>query len=458
MLADLSFADLLLFVPSLVEGDEGYVVAGHVRPSTSRSAYRTEVVGARVEPGERPLVDLAMRTGEMVDGGLINQAVAPRLRVLAIPVRHRDDIIAVVSREYSPDTQREPGELELNYFQTFRRFARMIAEGTFPYPVDESEIDEAPRVGDGLMIVDATARVRFSSPNATSALIRMGTTGELEGRRLADSGIHPRAVRTAFSTHLPHTDEIEQGSHSVMVRSLPILAAGEVTGAVVLMRDVTDLRRRDRLLVSKDATIAEIHHRVKNNLQTISSLLRLQGRRLQLPEARLAIEESVRRIRTIAIVHEILSQELSDDVDFGDIVRPLVRLVEEGLTSVDRPLRFEVQGEAGLLPSAVATSLAVVLTELLQNAADHAFPDGDGTVEIRFRNDAHVLSVLVVDDGVGLPAGFRIDDATGLGLTIVRTLIETDLGGRIDLRPGEGAGTVVELTVPLVRGWLPDLG
>ena len=80
-----------------------------------------------------------------------------------------------------------------------------------------------------------------------------------------------------------------------------------MTGAVVLLRDVSDLRRRDRLLVSKDATIREIHHRVKNNLQTISSLLRLHGRRLESHEARAALEESVRRIRSIALVHETLS-------------------------------------------------------------------------------------------------------------------------------------------------------
>ena len=75
------------------------------------------------------------------------------------------------------------------------------------------------------------------------------------------------------------------------------------------MRDVSELRRRDRLLLSKDATIREIHHRVKNNLQTIASLLRLQGRRLASVEAKQAIDESVRRIRSIALVHETLAYE-----------------------------------------------------------------------------------------------------------------------------------------------------
>ncbi len=150
-----------------------------------------------------------------------------------------------------------------------------------------------------------------------------------------------------------------------------------MTGGVVLLRDISELRRRDRLLVSKDATIREIHHRVKNNLQTISSLLRLQGRRLSSPEAKAAIEESVRRIRSIALVHEILSHEAGDDVPFVDIARPLVRMVEEGLLSPDHPIDIKITGDAGNLPATVATPLAVVLNELLQNVVDHAYPAGD---------------------------------------------------------------------------------
>src|SRR5207302_67420 len=124
---------------------------------------------------------------------------------------------------------------------------------------------------------------------------------------------------------------------TVLLRCLPLLDSSlsgdesspvtqEVTGAVVLLRDISELRRRDRLLVSKDATIREIHHRVKNNLQTISSLLRLQGRRLESPEGRTALRESERRIRSIAIVHEILSREAGDQVPFDEIVRSLVRM------------------------------------------------------------------------------------------------------------------------------------
>jgi two-component system, sensor histidine kinase PdtaS len=261
---------------------------------------------------------------------------------------------------------------------------------------------------------------------------------------------------------------------------------------VVLMRDVSDLRRRDRMLISKDATIREIHHRVKNNLQTISSLLRLHARRLASPEARAALEESVRRVRSIALVHETLSIGASQEVEFDQIVRPLVRMVEEGLGSEERPVRLEVQGDAGELRAEIATPLAVVLTELLQNAVQHGFPtedrvpapvpaggpDGEtaaeaaarvagqgelfddvpsgrpvGRVVVSFANDGSELLVRVRDDGVGLPEGFTLYGPR-LGLTIVRTLVTTDLGGTIDM--WSDGGTVVELRVPVSAGTTPE--
>jgi two-component sensor histidine kinase len=234
---------------------------------------------------------------------------------------------------------------------------------------------------------------------------------------------------------------------------------------VLLLRDVTELRKRDRLLLSKDATIREIHHRVKNNLQTISSLLRLQARRLTHPEAIAAVGESVRRIRTIALVHEALSREPGDEVTFIEIVRPLLRLAEEGLQSPDRPVRFTVRGDGGRIPATTATPLSVVLTELLQNAVDHGFPEGSGggSVIVRLENAGHELRLSVIDDGRGVARGFDLADATGLGLSIVRTLVTTELNGRISMRPltsedaeragldvaGTPRGTVVDLAVPM---------
>ena len=462
LLADLSFADLLLYVP---DNDGKWIVVAHVRPATGQTIYAIDYVGTAAEV-ELPLLDKSYGSGEICEGEIEVESVPEPVRMMATPVRCNDKVIGVLSREWASRSSRQPGELERTYISLFQRFASMIAEGSFPFSGPVADSSAAPRVGDGVLVLDEEARVRFASPNAVSALHRVGIGANAVGLRLAELGFNDSPVRRAFETKLPVIEEFDQTSDvTLLARCMPVLAGGEVTGGVLLLRDVTEVRKRDRLLLSKDATIREIHHRVKNNLQTISSLLRLQGRRLNSEEAKAAVAESVRRIRTIALVHETLSREPGDDVAFLEIVRPLLRLAEEGLQSPDRPVRFTVQGDGGRLPSTVATPLSVVLTELLQNAVDHGFPEGSsgGDVVVVLDNTEHVLNIRVVNDGRPLDPSFELNSATGLGLSIVRTLVTTELDGTITMRPGEpddfssvglgdlprGTGTVVDLTVPV---------
>ena len=461
ILADFCFADLILYTRST---DGSWLIVAQVRPATGPTLYSRDYVGVAASRQESVILDEAMANNAMA-GGEVN-GEPETTQVLAIPVPFEGKTIAVLTREWSSRTSRQPGELERTYLSIFDRFATMIAEGTFPYERRKGTITAAPRVGDGVTLLDPDARVQYASPNAISNLHRVGINANVLGMRLAELGFNDTPVRASFERAEPVIEEFEQTSDVTMLTySIPLLAAGKVTGGVLLMRDVSELRRRDRLLLSKDATIREIHHRVKNNLQTISSLLRLQARRLNSGEAKAAVNESVRRIRTIALVHETLSREAGDDVAFTEIVRPLLRLVEEGLQSPDRPVRFRVSGDGGKLPAIIATPLSVVLTELLQNAVDHGFPEGGGggTVNVHLANDGIALEITVTDDGVGVAPGFSLESATGLGLVIVRTLVTTELAGTIEMSPAlpadidlaglttplHGTGTVVRLRVPV---------
>jgi two-component sensor histidine kinase len=466
-LADLCFADLLLYVRS--DGGK-WLIVDQVRPATNQTMYVTDYVGSWADGDEAELIELAFDSGQRVEGAIeidgggdeINHA-----RMLAIPVRSDDGVIAVLSKEWKVRAGRPLGELERNYSYIFEEFVQMIETGLFPFAGRVADSSAAPRVGDGVLTLDSSGTVTYVSPNANSALHRVGIQANPVGMRLAELGFHDGPVRQAFERFEPVVEEFEQGADvTLLCRCVPIVTASrEIAGGLLLVRDVTELRKRDRLLLSKDATIREIHHRVKNNLQTISSLLRLQSRRLTNPEAKAAVEESVRRIRTIALVHESLSREPGEDIAFIEIVRPLLRLAEEGLQSPDRPVRFAVSGDGGRIPANTATPLSVVLTELLQNAVDHGFPEGSGggDVHVGLSQVERNLTIRVVDNGRGVDPAFDIDQAKGLGLSIVRTLVTTELNGTIVIRPatvddlagvgiGDGStrqhGTVVELAVP----------
>jgi two-component sensor histidine kinase len=454
MLADLCFADLLLLVPDRPDDPTSYVVSGQMRPSTNPTRYRDDMVGTVLTAADRPLVDRSWRRATIVEGEL-QPPGGESARVQCIPVRRRDRLVAVITRESAPTVGRRQGELEAVYVETFDRFARMIMAGEFPFEGGEDWSGESPRVGDGVLVADTGARIAYASPNAVSALHRMGVTSNVVGARLDEVGVEATSIDRALEAALPVTEELERRPDmSVLVRSIPLLESGRPTGAVVLLRDVTDLRRRDRLLVSKDATIREVHHRVKNNLQTISSLLRLQGRRLGPGEARTALEEAERRIRSIAVVHEILSRDPGDQVAFGEIVAQLVRMAEDAAASFDNPVRVRVDGDPGEVAAEVATPLAVVMAELLQNAVEHAFRgpgpwEGEGTrVGVDFKRDGQNLLVTVWDNGQGLPEGFDVARTVSLGLSLVRDLVSGQLDGQIMMGGTAGTRVAISMTLP----------
>jgi two-component sensor histidine kinase len=453
MLSDFCFADLVLYVP--VEGgeDKRFVVLGQIRPTTNQTLYRDDLVGKIVDEVERPFVARAFQIGEIVEGEVMVTSPGERARLQCIPVRRHDRLLAVMTREAARTVGRRPGELERVYVETFDRFARMIVAGVFPYVSDEAPTQDAPRVGDGVVILDRGGRVEYASPNAVNALHRMGMYSNTEGMRLDELGIDTAAVDRAFATVMPVTEEIERPDVIVAIRCLPLVDGRQITGGVLLMRDVSDLRRRDRLLVSMDATIREVHHRVKNNLQTTSSLLRLQARREPAgTSGRTALEDAERRISSIALIHEILSRDTGDSVDVNEIVRELVRVAEGGVFTAEEPVRFRVNGDGGVLPADIATPLGLVLTELLTNAAEHAFPEGwsqpEGAhVQVTLLNTGDTLILRVHDNGVGWPDDFDISASSGLGLSIARSLVLSQLNGSIETRNDSGA--VTEITIPI---------
>jgi len=247
------------------------------------------------------------------------------------------------------------------------------------------------------------------------------------------------------------------------MRAIPLVVAGARSGALILLRDVTELRHRERELITKDATIREIHHRVKNNLQTVAALLRLQARRLRAPEARAALDEAVRRVGSIAIVHETLSHAPDEVVDFDEVAGRVAMMAAE-VAAPESRVKPGLSGEFGLLPAAVATPLALVLTELLQNALQHGLTKSTGralagSLEVAARRVNGQLTVTVTDNGAGLPEHFNLESTTSLGLQIVRTLVVAELGGRLEISPQPGGGTRVGVEIPVeVTGPAPSGG
>jgi two-component system, sensor histidine kinase PdtaS len=460
LLADLSFADYLMWV----RRDDGVLVCvAQIRPNTAHTVLLADAVGTTTIPQTMPLVSATFDSGTIGREGPAPRPDSPGLNVEAVPVRYKGQVVAVLTHQTALASRRSVSPLENAYLDCARDLLLMLSEGTFPNVGDLAMSRSSPRVGDGFIRLDEAGSVVFASPNAISAYHRMGLTAELEGHNLVavtrplisdpfEAQELANHVRDSLSGGSSMRMEVDAGGAAVLLRTLPLVVHARAVGAAVLIRDVTEVKRRDRALLSKDATIREIHHRVKNNLQTVAALLRLQARRTNNAEGREALMESVRRVSSIAQVHDALSMSVDEEVNLDEVVDRILPVMND-VASVGAPIRINRMGDLGVLDADRATALIMVITELVQNAIEHAFDvhTTQGCVTIRAERSARWLDVVVHDDGRGLPDGFSLEKSDRLGLQIVRTLVSAELDGSLGMHDVPTGGTDVVLRVPIGR-------
>ncbi|MGV9825412.1 MULTISPECIES: sensor histidine kinase [unclassified Gordonia (in: high G+C Gram-positive bacteria)] len=468
LLADLSFADFLLAVRA--ESGEIATVA-QCRPNTASTVFPSDEVGTLVERGANPQVARAFDEARILRDEDPTWVGALAIRREAVPVGFEGRPIAVLTRASDLTHPRLPSPLELAYQDSANDLCQMVSDGTFPHFEGNPRGLSTPRAGDGFVRVDAAGIVVYTSPNALSAFHRMGWTAELVGTRLSevtaslltdpfeseDAAVMIDVAAGALTPPAgPYRDvgtrmEVDARRATALMRAVPLRPRGDSTGAVILIRDVTEVKRRDLALISKDATIREIHHRVKNNLQSVSALLRLQARRTGNAEARWALTEAVRRVAAIATVHELLSGSVDEEVDMDEAVQRLLPILVD-VASGENPVPVRQPDRLGVLPAERAMPLVMVLTELIQNAIEHGFaqPRDDARIEIRATRDVRRMVVAVRDNGAGLPGGFVLAESERLGLQIVHTLVTIELAGELEVGPNpDGRGTEVRVTLPL---------
>ena len=459
LLADLSFADLILWVPirkDIKMWPSGHIAIAHIRPTTAATVFTNDVIGDEIAWGIRTNIDEALSHGEIIRDSQFEQPGMMLVKEEAIPVTFNGQAIAVISRHRDVEQMRTAGKLEINYREIAHQLYQMVAEGNFPYKNAGSLIEPAPRVGDGLIRLDVNGVISFASPNAKSAFSRMGWHGDLEGHNLGEAAQqvsittenpHEEGIKTQLNGKTLRRVEIENKGTTIDFLVLPLIQGEDRIGAIVLLQNVTELRRLDRALVTKDATIREIHHRVKNNLQTVSALLRLQSRRIDDPSAAAALDEAVRRIASIALVHETLSNSDETTVAFDEVLSSLVTHSLE-LSPRMGQLKIERIGKIGSLESRLATPLSLVVTELIHNALEHGLAKSGTQLRIELQRYSNEGLVTISDDGVGLPDGFNLATSANLGLQIVLTLTENELNGELKLESSE-KGTQAKLRFPL---------
>ncbi|KAA9395590.1 ATPase [Kocuria coralli] len=489
IVADLGMGDVMLSAPGEYTrgpaesrrpavGASMNVIA-HTRPGTAQTAYVEDQLGREIEAG---LSDFLREAWVQPTVSVYRDRNARR-QVFAVPVTFESVTLAVLSLHAELGDARLSG-WDLTYRDSAMDLMRMAHTCAWPAEgIPQAPGRGAPRVDDGVIRLTADDRVRFMSPNAVSAVNRVGAGPQVLGEFLTD------ALATALPVgkqvdevlmgvlrgRMADYAELRHGRAAVTFRSIPLKLGGDHLGAVILCRDVSELRRRERELDSKDATIRETHHRVKNSLQTVSAMLRMQGRRAGSEEAKRGLAQAMGRVETVAMVHDAFSKTPEGAVDFDTYIARQLRTIVD-LAIADARVGTVLNGRFGELPGHIVTPLALVLNEVVTNAVEHGLAERGGTVTVTatrrpcaqpLPEDAgqggasEELVVTVEDDGAGLPDDFPLgrwaadqDSAEstrpkGLGSRIVRNLVLGELDGSITWGPGEKGGTIVETIVPL---------
>ena len=317
-------------------------------------------------------------------------------------------------------------------------------------PMDFHSMYRPLSIQDGVVLVNCNGVVIYADDMADSILHMCGQRGAITGTNIYNTRLDLTGAKKALSQAEGLADDVTLGDAVVSRRVIPILQRGKVRRVISILTERTELHRKEEELMVKTSVIKEIHHRVKNNLQTIASLLRMQMRRTTSDEARDVLNESLNRILSISLVHETLSHHDEENIDISDVAQKLLGLLAHSLVSKDCHVETKFSGDTLPMPSDAATSLALVLNELITNAIIHGFEGRrEGLLAVTIRRDGPDGVIIVCDDGVGMSHAPVDTGRKHLGMAIVRTLIEKDLQGTIDFDDGVPEGTVVTIRFPL---------
>lgn len=458
VIADLSFADLLLVIQN---GDGDYVVAEQCRPSTAITLRTDDLLGKKLDDSLVPELNEAIKSETSFHSSTLRSIGRATVCYVYAPVRHRGKTLGLVMRETNLATRESNGRYEMESINAGKTLFDMIPREQFPYRDSVLNQRHNARVSDGFIVLEADGVVRYASPNAISCFRRLGGLDTMQGEYLSEFGtrlLHtndtvPESLPLVLTGKADVDCELEANRSIVSMRSLPLWGPNNRIGAVVLCRDVTEVLRREQELRTKNATISEIHHRVKNNLQAVSALLRLQARKTKSVEVRKELEEAQRRVQTIALVHEGLSQTADEIVDFDKVISSLLKMSIE-LASQNQNIDIDFIGKFGRLAAQDATPLSLVLTELVTNAVEHGFEGREeGHIRITVGRGGDNLNIVVEDDGDGIDSeashGMAKSSGSGLGTQLINTFVTNDFGGTVRWMPRRDGGTRVVLDIKL---------
>jgi two-component sensor histidine kinase/PAS domain-containing protein len=476
IVADLSRADLLLYVR---KNPEELVIVSHAQPHSLAHVYNHGRSGRVVQLKDRREIQGALSDGSVhtnmrsiiSEGAPVIRETLPVYSPVAArrsgimgngyPANGKRVIAAVVIVTNLIEHERHKFRSSV-YRRELRKLQAMMLAGLVTGAETLSPFGEQ----DGILFVDRDGIIQYASGVAANLYRKIGYIDTLVGRHLRDLETgDEKLFNEVLANQRCLERETKEGDRYWSRKVVPVInyippylslweramlmRLPDQSGVLIILHDDTEARRQDEELRIKNAMIQEVHHRVKNNLQTIAGLLRMQSRRVKSDEAKTALDEALNRILSVAVIHEFLSDRGSSIINIKEVSSRIISQFQQGMLNPDKQVNMRLTGDSISLPARQATACSLIINELLQNSLEHGFENRtEGNLQLSLADDGEQVTIVVADDGNGVDDDFSLGQSGSLGLQIVKILVEDDLKGSVTL--GKGLDDVSGLGITIV--------
>lgn len=418
-IANLNHAFVFIDCPS-TEPDH-YIVVAEARPKYDDALYQTSVLTQNVYKKFEPAVFKTIETGIPV---YQHRAVSQEGKVVeqnVTPISVNESIVgALIMEKDVSDTVLEEDKLKA-LTEATDTLSRIVSQS------NESRIGFPDMIEESIFNIDYDLNIRYYNLTADELVKNALEVNCKTGISFIE--LFPCIENMLTDGQIITIEEREINGYYFRVKCIRLFEHNVVTGHLILMQDITDLKQKEKEVISKSVAIREVHHRVKNNLQTVASLLRLQMRRGLPEESKGHFQESLNRILSIASVYQvILDESHTDKVNIGKLIKKIGNMLIYNETSetCDIHISYHINQKI-LLPSNIAVSLALIANELISNCVKHAFNhQSEGNIEMKLIYESYKNEMILVvqDDGKG-----EQKYKESFGLNIINTIAENDLEG-----------------------------
>ena len=429
LIAEMVDADI--FIDCMTRNPDAAIVVAEA--NAKHSMYQDTVVGQlayrKNEPAALRTLTIGIPTFELK--AITQEDIAVKQNVVAI--RYEGKVIGVLIMER--DVTRH--YVDKKNMQILTETAEQLAQALMMQNATSNNKNHITNyMADAILIADQTGHVIYCNPGAQKLYESLGYRESIVGMHFDNVVLDNSTLHDIREKEYLQIDEVLIGNLTLNIKYSTMKQNNQEVGIVIHIRDITDVKNKEKELILKSVAIREIHHRVKNNLQTIASLLRIQSRRITDENAKKAFTESINRVMSIAVTHELLAKNGVDDVDIKDILTNVVKGAILFSTSMNFKLSVDVRGDSVTINSDKATSIALVVNELVQNCVEYAFVGkSEGNILITIEKGEFVSTVTVADDGIGFQRS-KVK-MSSLGLSIVEQLIKDKLKGDFEISSGD---------------------